>query len=183
LIPRLSAKDETPSIHRYDEDLGQWINLGGEISDKDNTISVEVDHFSKFAVMVALPSSVTATIKPGEGGTVSLGDEAAIEIPVGALSGNKGVEVKIERVESPPAAPIGFRLLGDVFEFSIDGKKSYNFAKEVTITLSFDPEAFGEGETRPSIVLMRSWGNGKIWVVKSQAVLSAWKWTISPSLP
>ncbi|MGI6319176.1 MAG: hypothetical protein ACOX1J_10780 [Dethiobacteria bacterium] len=100
--PEAVGEGETPSIHRYDEELGQWINLGGEISDKDNTISVEVDHFSKFAVMAALPSSVTATIKPGEGGTVSLGDEAAIEIPAGALSGSKAVEVTIERVESPP---------------------------------------------------------------------------------
>jgi hypothetical protein len=148
--PKAVGKGETPSIHRYDEDSRQWINLGGEVSDKDNTISVEVDHFSKFAVMVALPSSVTATIKPGEGGTVSLGDEAAIEIPPGALSGNKAVEVKIERVEASPAPPIGFKLLSDVFEFSIDGKKSYNFAKEVTITLSFDSKAVGKDET-PSI--------------------------------
>ena len=119
--PKAVGKGETPSIHRYDEDLRQWINLGGEISNKDNTISVEVDHFSKFAVMAALPSSVTATIKPGEGGTVSLGDEAAIEIPAGALSGSKAVEVKIERVKR--------RLLrrglscGRYLEFSIDSEE------------------------------------------------------------
>jgi hypothetical protein len=56
------AKDETPSIHCYDEELEQWENLGGEVS--GSTISVKVDHFTKFAVMVELPSSVTALIEP-----------------------------------------------------------------------------------------------------------------------
>jgi hypothetical protein len=80
-------------------------------------------------------TSESSEIKPDEGGTVSLDDEAVIEIPPGALTGTGAQEVKIERVESPPAPPSGFKLLSDVFEFTIDGKKSYNFNKKVTITL------------------------------------------------
>ncbi|HBC92418.1 MAG TPA: hypothetical protein DCZ10_05830, partial [Pelotomaculum sp.] len=35
---------ETPAIYWYDEELEQWVNLGGELS--GNTITVQVDHFT-----------------------------------------------------------------------------------------------------------------------------------------
>ncbi len=130
--------DETPAIHYYDEAAGEWINLGGEVS--GNIITVQVDHFTKFAVIAALPSTVTAKVEPREGGTVSLGEEAVLAIPEGALTGSEALEVKIERVVVPPAPPAGFKLLSDMFDFSVDGKKWYRFAGEVTIKLSFAPE-------------------------------------------
>ncbi len=130
------GEDDTPAVHYYDEAQRSWVNIGGKVS--DNTISVEVDHLTKYGVMVSLPTTATARIKPSEGGKLNLGGEAIIEIPAGALTGSSAVEVKIERVKEPPAAPSGFKLLGDVFEFSIDGKKSYNFAKKVKVKLGFD---------------------------------------------
>ena len=76
---------------------------GGEIS--GNTISIRVNHFTKFAVMVAgEPEVATGLIMPDEGGTVSLGSEAAIEIPAGALTGRSAVEVKIESYQSASCA-------------------------------------------------------------------------------
>lgn len=92
----------------------------------------------------------TARVTPGAGGSISLGDEATIKIPASALSGSQAVEVRIERVSVPPAAPAGYKLVGSVYEFTVDGKPSYRFAKKVTLTLSFDASALSEGET-PSI--------------------------------
>jgi len=85
-------------------------------------------------------TSAGSKITSGEGGTISLGEEAVLEIPEGALTGSEALEVKIERVAEPPAAPKGFKLLSDMFDFSVDGKKWYRFAREVTIKLSFAPE-------------------------------------------
>jgi DMSO/TMAO reductase YedYZ molybdopterin-dependent catalytic subunit len=104
---------------------------------------------------VPSPAPVTSTtgaanVNPAAGGTISLGDEAAIVIPANALSGSQAVEVKIEKVSAPPAPPAGHRLVGSVYEFTVDGKPTYSFAKKVTITLSFDASALSEGET-PSI--------------------------------
>jgi hypothetical protein len=138
------GKAETPTVYYYDEAQSRWVNIGGEVS--GNSISVEVDHFTKYAVMTSLPTVVKATIVPAEGGELYLGEEAGIEIPAGALAGSKAVEIKIERVEKPPVVPAGYKLLSDVFEFSIGGRKSYQFAKKVKIKLGFDPKISGKGE-------------------------------------
>lgn len=47
--PDSLSPGEIPSIHYYDEALGQWVNIGGVVS--GNTITVQVDHFTKFAVL------------------------------------------------------------------------------------------------------------------------------------
>ncbi|MEN6389946.1 MAG: S-layer homology domain-containing protein, partial [Syntrophomonas sp.] len=49
---------QTPAVYYYDQSSQSWVQLGGKIS--GNTISVEVDHFTKFTVMTA-----TAEIKTG----------------------------------------------------------------------------------------------------------------------
>ncbi|TEB08062.1 Endo-1,4-beta-xylanase A precursor [Pelotomaculum schinkii] len=91
-----------------------------------------------------------ATVKPGAGGKISLGSEATIKVPANALTGSSAVEVKVQKVTTPPAVPAGFKLAGSVYEFSVDGKNSYNFNKDVVITLSFDPSALAPGE-KPEI--------------------------------
>ncbi len=89
----------------------------------------------------------TAMVTPSAGGTISLGDEAAVILPADALQGTSKVEVKIQKVDQPPAAPAGFRLAGAVYEFSVGGADSYSFAKNVTIKISFDPDLISAGET------------------------------------
>ncbi|MDD3652570.1 MAG: DUF1533 domain-containing protein [Desulfotomaculaceae bacterium] len=144
--PNAVDEGETPSIYYYDENLEHWVNIGGEVS--GNTVTVQVEHFTKFAVMVAgKPEIATGLITPGEGGTVSLGGEAVIEIPSGALTGTGAVEVKIEKVTAPPAVPAGFKLVGSVYEFSVDGKSNYSFANDVTIKLSYDSGTINGNET------------------------------------
>ncbi len=157
--PEEVSPDDTLCIHYYDKTERKWVNIGGEVS--DNTISVQVDNTAKFAVMVTLPITVTAIIEPCEGGTVDFGKEAVIDIPAGALVGTSPVEVKIERVTTPPDAPISFKLLGGVYEFSVDDKTSYRFNKAITIILNFDSNAIHAGET-PSVYYYDD--NKKKWV-------------------
>lgn len=92
----------------------------------------------------------SASVKPSAGGTISLGTEASITIPAGALQGSDTQRLKITRVESPAAAPSGFMVLGQVYEFQVDGASRYTFDEPVTLTFTFDPDQVPEGVT-PSI--------------------------------
>lgn len=89
-------------------------------------------------------------VNPAAGGTVSLGSDVSANIPAGALKGTTDLNVAIQRIDSPPEAPSGFMLLGSVFEFTVDGGKSYSFAKPVTLTFTIDPAALPAGGT-PSV--------------------------------
>jgi len=46
----------TVSVYYYDENKNQWIEIGGVVS--GNTITVEIDHFTKFAVIAARKTPV-----------------------------------------------------------------------------------------------------------------------------
>ncbi len=92
-------------------------------------------------------TSGTAAVTPAAGGAISLGSEASVEVPAGALAGTDKVEVKVRKIDAPPAMPAGYKLAGSVYEFSVDGKNSYSFARNVTIKLSFDPALIGPDET------------------------------------
>ena len=157
--PKELAAGETPTIHYYDQKEQRWVDIGGEIS--GNTVIIQVDHFTMFALMVAVDPVVTKTIKPAEGGTVALGEEAVLEIPAGALAGSSPVEVKIERLSKPPAAPAGFRIIAGVYEFSVGGQLQYNFLKPVTIKLKYDLEKVNTEKT-PAIYYYDE--NQKTWV-------------------
>lgn len=101
---------------------------------------------SPSALQAVTSTTGTAAVPPGAGGTISLGNEAAIIIPANALQGTLAAEVKIQKVDQPPAVPAGFRLAGAVYQFSVGGAKSYSFAKKATIKISFDPDLIKEGE-------------------------------------
>ncbi len=88
-----------------------------------------------------------AIVTPSKGGTISLGDEATVEIPANSLQGASTVEVKIQKVDQPPEVPEGFKLVGSVYEFSVDGQDNYSFAKDVTLKFSFNPADLASGET------------------------------------
>ena len=59
--PTTVPAGETPAIYYYDQSSDQWVNLGGAVS--GSTITVTVDHFTKFAVLAA-PAAQTATTTP-----------------------------------------------------------------------------------------------------------------------
>lgn len=89
-------------------------------------------------------------VSPSAGGQISLGSEASITIPAGALQGNSKANVEINQAETSPDRPGGFMVLGQVFEFTVGGHNSYNFNKPVTLEFTFDPEEVPEGTT-PSV--------------------------------
>jgi len=91
-----------------------------------------------------------ATINPIAGGKVSLGSDASINIPAGALKGATSVNVTIQKVSEPQAFPAGFKLMGSVYEFKVGGSAEYTFNKPVSLTFSFDPASVPAGET-PSV--------------------------------
>lgn len=85
----------------------------------------------------------SASVDPAVGATVSLGDMASIVIPANALKGTGSVTVNIKKVTSLPAIPAGFKLAGEVYEFSVGGRTSYDFAERVALTFQFDPSRIG----------------------------------------
>jgi hypothetical protein len=98
----------------------------------------------------AVNTTGQASINPFAGGKVSLSSDVSLNIPAGALKGTTKVDVTIKKVSDPPAAPTGFKILGSVYEFKVDGSADYNFNKNVTLTFKFDPASVPAGE-RPSV--------------------------------
>ena len=88
----------------------------------------------------------SASVDPAVGATVSLGDMARVVIPANALKGTGFVTVDIKKVTSPPAIPAGFKVAGDVYEFSVGGKTSYSFAQNVALTFQFEASLIGADE-------------------------------------
>ena len=91
-----------------------------------------------------------ASVSPVAGGKIGLGSDVSVNIPAGALKGTAKVDINIQKVSSPPAAPSGFVLLGSVYEFRVGGNAGYSFNKPVTLTFNFDPSSLTTGE-KPSV--------------------------------
>jgi uncharacterized repeat protein (TIGR02059 family) len=100
------------------------------------------------AVTTEGPTSTkgSASVDPAMGATVSLGDMARVVIPANALKGTGSVTVEIKKVTRPTAIPPGLKLAGEVYEFSVDGRTTYDFAKKVALTLQFNPSRIGANE-------------------------------------
>lgn len=95
-------------------------------------------------------STGSAAVNPAAGGKISLGEQVALQIPAGALSGTANVEVKIAQVANPPAVPTGYKVVGQVFEFTVANQSHYTFSAPVTLTFTFDPSLLKPGE-RPAV--------------------------------
>jgi len=96
--------------------------------------------------VTGIADNTSGNVQPGSGGKVSLGEEAVIVIPDGALSGSNSVEVKIEREAAPPAVPTGFKIIAGVYKFTMDGRTDYSFNKPVTIKLRINTKEIMPGE-------------------------------------
>ncbi|HEX3012351.1 MAG TPA: S-layer homology domain-containing protein [Syntrophomonadaceae bacterium] len=89
----------------------------------------------------------SAMVNPAAGGTVSFGNDVTLHIPANALQGSGSVQVTIQKVDTPPAAPTGFMLMGTIYQFTVNGQEHYNFNRPVTLTFTFDPSKLAPGET------------------------------------
>ena len=87
----------------------------------------------------------SASVDPAAGGRISLGDEAAIEIPANALGGTGNREIKIAKMAVSPVIPTDLRLISGVYDFSADGDSDYQTSGKVIITLGFDPDLLEDG--------------------------------------
>ena len=143
--PDKLAPEESPWAYYYDAANG-WTEIGGKIS--GDHLAVEVDHLGVFALLLAAPDKITVRVKPSEGGVVDLNGEAIVEIPAGALVGNKELDVEIQRLSECPDPPAGWQLLGAAYRLSVDKGTRYKFNQEVTLKLLFDPERLN-GEEAP----------------------------------
>lgn len=113
-------------------------------------VEQEVDFTTASGKPVSAPvnsNTGSASVDPAGGGTVSLGSEAKVVIPANALNGADPVAVNLRKADSPPAAPAGAKKAGDVFECTVGGKSAYNFARNVTLTLGFNPALIDAGES------------------------------------
>ncbi|OPX88849.1 MAG: Cellulosome-anchoring protein precursor [Pelotomaculum sp. PtaB.Bin104] len=113
---------------------------GGSVSTDDEDILTEGPTIT----------SGSADVDPAVGAIVGLGSDAVVVISADALQGNSDVEVKVEKVISPPEAPANAHSVSDVYEFTVGGKTTYSFAKNVELRLKFDTSAVGTDEV-PSI--------------------------------
>jgi hypothetical protein len=92
-------------------------------------------------------TGIEVLVDPVAGATVSLNGKAAVNIPAGALNGTVELPIAIHKVTDPPSPPQGYKLLDSVFEFTVGGETSYNFAKPVTLTLSYLWDSLPTGQT------------------------------------
>ncbi len=148
------------------QEAGDALPSGGEGRiDVGNDLVIWTKHFTKFVTYTQTVTSSSsssggsnapqpvnsttgaASVSPAAGGKISLGDDVSVNIPAGALKGTTKVDVTIQEVGSPPAAPSGFKLLGAVYEFKAGGDTGYSFNKPVTLTFTFDTTSLPAGET------------------------------------
>ena len=158
--PDAVDSNETPAIHYYDDASGKWVNIGGQIS--GNTISVKLDHFTKFAVM-----SVAKTQEHTLTDIIDHWAEAYIKtlIEKGAITGYPDQTFKpnnnITRAEFASVLVKAFELetkTGKVFNDTAE-----HWAKDVIATANaydiikgYNDEKFGPNDaiTREQMALM-----------------------------
>ncbi len=91
--------------------------------------------------------SGSESFSPRTGGTLSIGGQVTLNIPAGTLPGTAPVNISIARVSSPPAAPRGFMVLGNIYEITVDGSSSYEFNGPVTLTFKLNPVLVPSGSS------------------------------------
>ncbi len=92
-------------------------------------------------------TSGSATVSPGAGGTISLGNDVSLSIPAHALSGQASLNVSIAPVDSPPPGSASFAFLSSIYSFTVGGSGHYEFSSPVTLTFTFDPSLLPPGQT------------------------------------
>lgn len=168
--PDLIAEGEVAALFYYDETQDQWVMLGGEVV--DDSITVQVDHFTKFAVF-AVKQSAVPVVPAVTQAKVNLKDiqnhwaKAAIEklLLLGAVSGYPDgtfkPDAKISRAEFVTMLVKAFNLTGGSDQAFEDTAR--HWAKDYIATAAasgivsgYSEQAFGPDDpiTREQMAVM-----------------------------
>jgi len=156
---------EIPSVHYYDAASSQWVNLGGTIS--GNTITITVNHFTKFAVMVnertlpGLPIQVFSDVPSSYWAVDFINELHSLGCIGGYSDGSFKPDNSITRAEFATVLVKGFKLspqTGKVFADTADNwaKEYISTALSNGIVSGYSDELFGPDDpiTREQIALM-----------------------------
>ena len=146
---------ETPAIYYYDENKQEWVWLGGVVS--GNTITIEVDHFTRFAVFVQekapekVPETALTDIS-GHWAEKNIKELAALEAVSGYPDGTFKPDNKITRSEFTAILVKAFNLepkSGKVFADTVGhwAKDSIAAAASYGIVNGYDENTFGPDDT------------------------------------
>ncbi len=174
---------ETPGIYYFDESRGDWVSVTGEIS--GHTVSVIVDHFNIFAVMVKEPVLVLKDIK-GHWAEQAILKLLARGIVKGYPDQTFRPDTSISRAEFAAMLVKAFKLeatTGKVFEDTAN-----HWAREIIanaaahgIVIGYDTSTFGPDDpiTREQMAVMmvkaaKLPGTSGETVFTDNADISAW---------
>lgn len=121
------------------------INLVAHFSQNHHS-SGGKDNNSTTSLQAVSSTTGSATVNPAAGGTVGLGTDVLLKIPANALQGSDGAQVQVQKVDTAPAAPAGFMIMGTVYEFTVNNQEHYSFNRPVTLTFTFDPSKLEPGQ-------------------------------------
>jgi len=154
-------------IAYYSVSEGQWVTLGGVVDTVNHTITVQVNHFTAFAVITGITTTTTpvvtlskqiTTTTPMTGTFVSHDGYASVTIPSGVLgytaSGSALFEISVVPVSTPPALPSDVKGLGLYYDFGPSGS---TFSSPITITLTYNPSRLPAGADQSKLYI--AWWN------------------------
>jgi len=163
--PSALKPGETPAIYYYDENEQEWVYLGGTVS--GNTISVQVDHLTKFAVMAEIEAVPVIADKdkltdiPGHWAEESIKELVSLGAISGYADGTFKPDNKITRAEFATIIVKTFKLAaqnGTVFADTQGhwAQDSIATAAYYGIVSGYDADTFGPDDpiTREQMAVM-----------------------------
>jgi chitodextrinase len=152
---------ETPTIYYYDETAAKWVDIGGTIS--GSTITVQVDHFTKFAVMAGGKDEQPQVLKDitGHWANISINELVSLGAIAGYPDGSFRPDSNITRAEFAVVLAKAFKLEpqnGKVFaDTAGHWARDYIAAAAASgIVSGYDDNAFGPDDpiTREQMAVM-----------------------------
>ena len=128
--PNALAEGEIPVVEFYDEALGRWVSLVGTIS--GDTISVSIDHFTKFAVMAKQKEEVVLTDIAGHWAENDIKQLVALGAITGYTDGSFKPDNSITRAEFATVLVKAFNLASQSGKVFTDTDK--HWAKDFIAT-------------------------------------------------
>jgi hypothetical protein len=150
---------EVPEVYYYDQIQGRWVNLGGKVS--GNTITVEVNHFTKFALLTKVGQEATLNDIAGHWAEQNINQLVNLGAINGYPDGSFKPNNRITRAEFAAVLVKAFKLTmvkGQTFtDTESHWAKDYiGAAAENGVVKGYDTGAFGPDDliTREQMAVM-----------------------------